>query len=211
MSIVLFVQLDTGLYLQLSIHIWSTLSSLRNMAKAIGTFINTFTKKWIECIWWSQTFWRYLSNSEKGPKNSGLNGDSDSDVSDAGAVLHQLSYQANLQLVVMLFDNSWFSLTWWDGHVGVQNNGKMSLTFCIIIESNSQKTFSAIVLYTNMAAVTSHENRELEGTSFPCCILFSAFATYWLVDSIFWTPVVNLTILPIWKTWLSNYSWCFAC
>ena len=50
------------------------------------------------------TFWRYLSNSEKGPKNSGLNGDSDSDVSDAGAVLYQLSYQANLELVVMLFD-----------------------------------------------------------------------------------------------------------
>ena len=49
-------------------------------------------------------FWRYLSNSEKGPKNSGLNGDSDSAVSDAGAVLHQLSYQANLELVVMLFD-----------------------------------------------------------------------------------------------------------
>ena len=33
-------------------------------------------------------------------------------------------------------------------------NGKMSLTFCIIIESNFQKTFSVIVLYTNMAAVT---------------------------------------------------------
>ena len=29
------------------------------------------------------------------------------------------------------------SLTWWDGHVGVQNNGKMSLQFCIMIESNS--------------------------------------------------------------------------
>ena len=36
----------------------------------------------------------------------------------------------------------------------------MSLKFCIIIESNSQKTFFAIVLYTNMAAVTSRENRE---------------------------------------------------
>ena len=56
---------------------------------------------------------------------------------------------------------SWFSLTWWDGHVGVQNNDKMSLKFCIIIESNSQKTFSAIVLYTNMAAVTSGANQEL--------------------------------------------------
>ena len=34
-------------------------------------------------------------------------------------------------------DNFWFSLMWWDGHVGVQNNCKMSLKFCIIIESNS--------------------------------------------------------------------------
>ena len=42
----------------------------------------------------------------------------------------------------------------------MQNNGIMSLKFFIIIESNSQKAFSAIVLYTNMAAVTSHENQE---------------------------------------------------
>ena len=55
---------------------------------------------------------------------------------------------------------SWFSVTWWDGHVGVQDNGKMSLKFCIIIESKSQKTFFAVVLYTNMATVTSNENRE---------------------------------------------------
>ena len=31
---------------------------------------------------------------------------------------------------------------------------------CIIKELHSQNTFSAIALYTNMAAVTSHENRE---------------------------------------------------
>ena len=36
----------------------------------------------------------------------------------------------------------------------------MSFKFCIKIESNSQKTFFAIVLYTNMAAVTSRENQE---------------------------------------------------
>ena len=48
-----------------------------------------------------------------------------------------------------------------NGHVGVQNNGKVSLKFCIIIESNSQNTFFTIVLYTNVAAVTSRENREL--------------------------------------------------
>ena len=41
----------------------------------------------------------------------------------------------------------------------------MSLKFCIIIESKSQNTFFAIVLYTNMAAVTSRENREFnQGT-----------------------------------------------
>ena len=36
---------------------------------------------------------------------------------------------------------SCFSITWWDGHVGVQNNGKMSLKFCIMIKSNSWKYF----------------------------------------------------------------------
>ena len=37
--------------------------------------------------------------------------------------------------------NSCFSPTWWNGHVGIQNIGKMSLKFCIIIESKSQKDF----------------------------------------------------------------------
>ena len=55
---------------------------------------------------------------------------------------------------------SWFSLTLWDGLVGVQNSGNMSRKFCTIIESNSQGLFFAIVLYTNMATVTSRENRE---------------------------------------------------
>ena len=45
-----------------------------------------------------------------------------------------------------------------DGHVCVQNNSKLWLMFCIIIESNSQKTVFSIVLYTNMVAVTSGEN-----------------------------------------------------
>ena len=49
---------------------------------------------------------------------------------------------------------------WWDGLVDVPNNGKMSFKFYIIIESSSQKAFFAIVLNTNMAAVTSRENRE---------------------------------------------------
>ena len=45
-------------------------------------------------------------------------------------------------------------------------------TFYIIIESNSQKSFFAIALYTNMAAVTSCENREyLLGNIFSFCIV----------------------------------------
>ena len=70
------------------------------------------------------------------------------------------SYKMLICSVTFKFGYSWFSLTWWDSHVGVKNNGIMSLKFFIIIESNSQKAFSAIVLYTNMAAVTSHENQE---------------------------------------------------
>ena len=46
-------------------------------------------------------FQRCLSNSEKGLGNSGLNGDSNPDLCDAGAVLNQFSYKANWELVVM--------------------------------------------------------------------------------------------------------------
>ena len=45
-----------------------------------------------------------LSSSEKRLKNSGLNGDSNPDLCDAGAVLHQLSNQANWEQVVMWVD-----------------------------------------------------------------------------------------------------------
>ena len=38
-------------------------------------------------------------------KNSRLNGDSNPDLCDAGAVLHQLSYQAKWELVVKLVDD----------------------------------------------------------------------------------------------------------
>ena len=86
---------------------------------------------------------------------------------------------------LLKLSNSWFSVTWWDGHVGAQNNGKMSLKFCIITESNSQKTFFAIVLYTNMAAVTSRENREYEQlylvascSQFPFLVSFSCHFFY---------------------------------
>ena len=77
--------------------------------------------------------------------------------------------QTSFQSAVQIHDfhgPTHISLTWWDCQVGVQNSGKMSLKFCIIIESNSQKNFFAIVLYTNMAAVTSRENREYDLTIF---------------------------------------------
>ena len=45
-----------------------------------------------------------LSSSEKGLKSSGLNGDSNPDLCDAGAVLYQLSYQTNWEQVVMWVD-----------------------------------------------------------------------------------------------------------
>ena len=37
-----------------------------------------------------------------------------------------------------------------------------STNFCIIAGSNSQKTFYSLVLYTNMAAMTSDENPQLK-------------------------------------------------
>ena len=46
-------------------------------------------------------FWCYLSSSEEVLDNLGMNGDSNPDVFDAGAVFNQLSYQANWELVVM--------------------------------------------------------------------------------------------------------------
>ena len=42
-----------------------------------------------------------LSSSEKCLKNSGLNGDSNPDLCDAGAVLHRWSYQANWEQIIM--------------------------------------------------------------------------------------------------------------
>ena len=49
-------------------------------------------------------FYHCLSSSEKGLKNSGLNGDSNPDLCDAGAVFYRLSYQANWEQVVMWVD-----------------------------------------------------------------------------------------------------------
>ena len=57
-------------------------------------------------------FLRYLSSSEKGLKNSGLNGDSYPNLYDAGALLYQLSYQTFLAAasVAQKFDDQIHSL-----------------------------------------------------------------------------------------------------
>ena len=49
----------------------------------------------------------------------------------------------------------------------LENNRKWSHKFCIRIESNSQKAFYCIVLYTNMAVVTSDANHQLAGVWAP--------------------------------------------
>ena len=51
-------------------------------------------------------FYRCLSRSEEGLKSTSLNGDSNPDLCDSGAALHQLSCQANQELVVMLVDHN---------------------------------------------------------------------------------------------------------
>ena len=45
-------------------------------------------------------FLALLKQQRERPENSGLKGDSNLDVCNAGAVLHQLSYQANWEKVV---------------------------------------------------------------------------------------------------------------
>ena len=55
-----------------------------------------------EWIWSSQFLLRLISSSDKGLKNSGLKRDSNPDLCNAGAVLHQLSYQVNWEQVFML-------------------------------------------------------------------------------------------------------------
>jgi len=48
-----------------------------------------------------RSFWRYLNSSKEVLDNSGLNGDLNPDVCDAGAVFGRLGYQAHWELVVM--------------------------------------------------------------------------------------------------------------
>ena len=53
-------------------------------------------------------------------------------------IVHSVPVHGSMRLATY----SWLALTWLDGHVGIQTKSKMSLAFCIIIEPNSQKTFS---------------------------------------------------------------------
>ena len=64
-----------------------------------------------------------------------------------------------LKAIIFLI-NSWFASMWWDSHVGVQNNRKRPPKFYITIESNSQIKFYRVVLYTNMAGMTSDANHQ---------------------------------------------------
>ena len=53
------------------------------------------------CIFLAVFFLRKLSSEKADLKNSGLNGNSNPDLCDAGAVLRKLSYQANWEPAVM--------------------------------------------------------------------------------------------------------------
>ena len=52
----------------------------------------------------------YLSSSEKGLKNSGLNRDSNPELCNASAVLYQLSSQANWEIVVCIDNKPIYSI-----------------------------------------------------------------------------------------------------
>ena len=79
-------------------------------------------------------FYRCLSNSEKGVKNSGLNGDSNPDLCDTCAVLHQLSNQANWEQVVM-----WVDYKPLDVEIDDDNTGISHVHFLPICSSNTWK------------------------------------------------------------------------
>ena len=58
---------------------------------------------------------------------------------------------------------------------------QMSFKFCIIIERNSQKTFFAIVLYTNMAAVHHVKTENTRDVFRPFGKLQGTRSEFWLV------------------------------
>ena len=55
------------------------------------------------------------------------------------------------------------------------------------LKSNSHRTFFAIVLYTNMAAVTSGANQHKQGENFSPCSL-------WLLSWVEWVEQTELVI-----------------
>ena len=69
-------------------------------------------------------FLALLSSSEKG-----LNGDSNPDLCDAGAVLHQLRYQGNWELIVMWVDHE-------SGDVEIHDSNTIILVFEMRIGMN---------------------------------------------------------------------------
>lgn len=56
---------------------------------------------------------------------------------------------------------SWFSITQLNCHVGEPNKSKMLLTLCIIIEPNSQKTFSLLCSTLTWPPMTSGASQGL--------------------------------------------------
>lgn len=68
-----------------------------------------------------------------------------------GAHSRRLRKAGSAHFCLRISINRWFSITGQDGHVGAQDNSKLWLTFCIIIVSNPQNTFSPFVLCTKMA------------------------------------------------------------
>ena len=65
-----------------------------------------------------------------------------------GSRVHQFPGSASHKATWVEPLYSWFSLTWWGGHVGEQNNGKMSLKFCIIIASQIPKRLFTLLSHS---------------------------------------------------------------
>ena len=74
-------------------------------------------EEWVNLI--IAVFYRCLSSSEKGLKNSGLNEDSNPDLCDVGAVLHSSGHQANWKQVVKWVDYKPVDVDIDDGNTGI--------------------------------------------------------------------------------------------
>ena len=65
-------------------------------------------------------------------------------------------------------NNSWFATTWQGGHVGSQNKRIFPRRIYIKIEFSSQRREMLLFLTTNMAAVRSRANQQLQVAA-TCC------------------------------------------